>query len=203
MIERDYDSFKNKETGDLYRQVVGGIAWPSGANPGWAVVLGQDYLKDEVLKKYHFRILAESDFINPTDLLRRCFEYKKQFFANPFYGNTGNTVMMDALNNLDVNFYIESAPFVDDPGCFQYYVSQIRERAMPSKKFLHFGKSSKLPGHLMSLPMQRITHTKAQDYPAVLALGYALTGAVTYDPEDMRREQEDVDEANEAIADWL
>ena len=126
MIERCYEGYTNKETGALYRQIVGGISWPSGANPGWAVVLAQDYLKDEVLKKYHFRILAESDFINPSDLLRRCFEYKKQFLASPWYGNTGNTVMMDVLNNLDFNFYIESAPFADDQNCFQYYVSQIK-----------------------------------------------------------------------------
>ena len=203
MIERCYEGYKDTETSALYRQITGGVAWPSGANPGWAVVLGQDYLKDEVLKKYHFRVLAESDFINPTDLLRRCFEYKKQFFAGPWYGNTGNTVMMDVLNSMDINYYIDGAPFADDQNSFQYYVSQVRECTMPSKKFLHFGKQSKLPGHLMGLPMQRVSHTKAQDYPAVLSLGYALTGAVTYDPEDMRREQEECDAANSELEDFF
>ena len=133
MIEQSYDGFKNKETGELYRQLVGGIAWPSGANPGWAVVLGQDYLKDEVLKKYHFRILAESDFINPTDLLRRCFEYKKQFLASPWYGNTSNTVMMDALNNLEINFYIEHAQFAADLAGAQDRQTDISDREAARK----------------------------------------------------------------------
>ena len=183
--------YVNKENNEEYRRIVGGIAWPAGGKPGYAVLLGEDREKDETLKKFHIRLVKEYETQNPTDLLKRCNEFRRIMGVEVWYGDTNKASMMEFLRQLNIPLFIRDAPFYDDENAFDFYIDLIRESTptSPGKKFLHFGKSSKLPGYLMEAPEKRVPLQKAQEYPAILALGYALAAIVHYVP-DWEQEQE-------------
>jgi hypothetical protein len=173
----------NNDTQEEYSCLLGGLAWPSGGRPGWAVVIAKDRKEDEVLGRTHIRLLREYSSENLSDLLHRCSQYKYHLLLDAFYGDTTKASMMEFVRKLGVSFPIRNAPFHDDENAFEYYVNLIREFTLPSRKILHFGDGSKLPGQLMEAPQKRIPLAKAQDYPGILALGYALSAILQHVPD--------------------
>lgn len=178
--------FLNKETGEQYRRVVGGIAWP-GINPGYGIVLAENKDKDETLNKRQYKILAEYENENPTELIRRCAEFSKTLCAYPFYGDTDHKPMLEILRNSGIGLYVTKAPFVDESKAFETYVLMIRELTKPGRKILHFGEESKLRVLVSGLNSQDIPDTSQvayQQYPPIAALGFAVSAleSIAYDP---------------------
>jgi hypothetical protein len=177
--------FLNKETGERYRRVAGGIAWP-GINPGYGIVLAETKDKDETLNKRTYKILAEYENENPTDLIRRCAEFSKTLCAYPFYGDTDHRPMLEILQKSNIRLYVTEAPFVDEPSAFKTYVLMIRELTKVGRKALHFGKESKLPALISGLNPQDIPNTSQvayEQYPPIAALGFAVSAleSLVYD----------------------
>ena len=197
------DSFLvNSETEERFCRIVGGLAWP-GKNPGFAVVIGEDYEKDETLQKRHFRILAEYESQSLSDLIRRSAEFSINFCASPFYGDDKKRWAMDILRKSRNGLYITAAPFIGDPTAFEGYLLTIRELTHPAQKRLHFGSKSHLPALLAALnPNDIATTAKAafEQHPAVAALGFAVSALETfiYSP----GEQAEVDRLNAELADY-
>lgn len=179
--------FLDKETGDRYSRLVGGLAWP-GIQPGFAVVIAEDLKEDETLKKRHLRVLTEYESHNPSGLIRRAKEYQTAYSVGQFFGDTQNEAMMNIMQrNGGVSIYLQTAPFLDDDQAFSGYLLMIRELTLPTKKLLHFGQKSCLPALLSALDPKEISSTAKtafQKFPAITALGFAIAGLQTnvYDP---------------------
>ena len=185
--------FLDKKTGKRYSRIFGGIAWPD-RKPGCGVVVAEEFEIDETLNKRHYRILAEYENQNPTDLIRRCAEFSRGLRAYPFYGDVNNRPMMEILKRRRLGLYIMAAPFVDDSNAFKAYLTMIRELASPTKKTLHFDQAIKFPALLAeinSLDIPETAETAFQQHPAITALGFAVLALEmsVYDPgEDARAE---------------
>ena len=174
-----YDTSRMTE----YRRIIGAVAWPSGEKLGFIVVIAEDYNKDPRLKLRHYRLLAEYDNITPERLVRRLYDFQNKYLVSPWYGEPDNLLMMhfvdkfnQGLSSKQKGIYIAEAPFADDPHNLRMYANQIKDRMIQAKKSLHFGDKSRIPGALSGLTPQDVQTKNAQEFPAVAALGFALSG---------------------------
>ena len=195
----------NKKTGKRYSRIFGGIAWP-GRKPGCGVVVAEEFEIDETLNKRHYRILAEYENQNPTDLIRRCAEFSRGLRAYPFYGDDNNRPMMEILQRRRLGLYITAAPFVDESNALKVYLTMIRELTSPTKKTLHFDQASKFPALLAGinfLDIPNTTETAFQQYPAITALGFAVSALemLVYDPGEDARAEAAIQELIERLGD--
>ena len=173
--------FLDEKTGKRYSRIFGGIAWPGG-KPGCGIVVAEDKEKSETLNKRHYRVLAEYSHPNPTDLIKRCFEFSKNLCAWPFFGDTNNRPMVEILNRVGVGLYVDGAPFFDDANVLTAYLLLIRQLTDASKKLLHFGEKSQLPALLAGINPQDITKTAQiayQKFPEICALGFCIAALET------------------------
>ncbi|MBU4233894.1 MAG: hypothetical protein L6277_10480 [Desulfobacterales bacterium] len=70
--------FKNRGTGNIYRRVVGGLAWPCPPKPGFLVVIAEDVLPDDAMKARCLWVMAEREGASIYDLHRFCRELRYQ-----------------------------------------------------------------------------------------------------------------------------
>jgi hypothetical protein len=178
--------FVNRETKQEYRRIIGGISWPTAAKAGFAVVLGEDRFLDKTLGKHHLRVLAEYEHENPTELLRRCAEFEKLYQVTVWYGDPTNQPMMDFLARSGFSVYVTQAPYLDDPRVFDFYVKLIQQRTAFSSKTLHLGEESKLRNYCEKVSPDKVDFgllQASQEYPAVLALGFAVSAMDTWKPD--------------------
>jgi hypothetical protein len=176
----------NVKTEERLNRVIGGIGWP-GKNPGFLVIVAEDYEKDETSKKRHYRILAEYESQSLIDLLRRGAEFRANLCADLFYGDKKERWAMEHMRKSGFYLNVTSAPFVDDPTAFKGYMHTIRELANPTTKRLHFGSESQLPSRLAALipdDMMATAKVAFEQYPAITALGFAVSALeiYSYDP---------------------
>jgi len=179
--------FEDKETGVKYRRVVGGFAWP-GIKPGFFVIVAEDFEEDCSLKTRHMRILVEIEDDRVNELFRRSLESTEKYKAEDVYGDSENKPMMALLRQFNETLYKEKlptlhlcpAPEVQEPKAFESYIHTIKNHLHPDRKTLHFGEESKIPGYLMKLSPEELMKATASDYPAIAALGYAVSYLDTY-----------------------
>lgn len=166
-----------------YRRIIGAIAWPSGELPGFIVVIAEDFHKDPRLKLRHYRLLDEYDNITTERLVRRLYDFQNKYLVSPWYGDPDNLLMMHFIDRFNQRLskkhkgiYIAEAPFADDVHNLRMYANQIKNRMIQAKKALHFGDKSRVPGVLSGLSPDDVQKKRAQDFPAIAALGFALSG---------------------------
>jgi hypothetical protein len=190
----------NVKTEERFNRVVGGIAWP-GKNPGFIVIVAEDYKEDKISKKRHYRILAEYESQSLIDLSKRGAEFSANLCAYPFYGDVKERWAMEILKKSGTYPYITAAPFVDDPAAFKGYMHNIRQLTDQTTKRLHFGSKSLLPDRLAALiPDDMMTTAKVafEQHPAITALGYAVCALEAYSYD--RGQQALVDRLNAELA---
>lgn len=175
--------FHDKETKAKYARIIGGLGWP-GIKPAFAVVLGEDFDEDPSLKIRHLRVFSEIEEGNIERLFQKCLEARDRYQVEDFYGNTENKPMIDFLwafnRKLEDGFFQLSlglAPFPED---LSYHAWVIRERIEQGKRSLHLPEGSLLKGYLMELGKEQVLKSNILDYPAIAALGYALSHIKTY-----------------------
>lgn len=172
--------FTNRKTGVWYRRLVGGIAWPLGIKPGYAVVVAEDFHKDPTFEVRHLHVLDKYETGNILQLIRRCYEFKGNYKASRWYGDPSHRTMMEYLAQFNRDrgskgLHISDAPCFDDPRNLEFYANRIKDNTKPPKKILHFHKGSDLGNYLHSIPDEKLKKDKADEYPPVAALGYAIT----------------------------
>ncbi len=198
--------FLNKENGEKYSRVVGGLAWP-GTKPGFCVVVAELKDKDQAHNKRPYKILYEYENQNPSGLIKRCSELSGLFCAWPFYADDTNEGMMRILQKAAGSFYVNSPPFLDDPRAFFTYVPMIHDLTKPARKLLKFGTNSiftnLLPGfNLADAPSTAMA--AFQKFPQITALGFAVSALdiFVYDPgEEARAEAAIIQEQIERAGD--
>ena len=167
--------FENIETGEEYRRIVGGLAWP-GHKPGFSVILGEELEENKKLKLRHLRVLAEAEDFVVEALLRKSCELAKEYSVDRFLGDIQNEGMMILYRQFRGGeglkpIILSNAPL---PMNFNYYVQTIKGHLSGEKKSLWFGPDSKLADFLSQLPPDQVLSSSIDDYPAITALGFAV-----------------------------
>ena len=140
-------------------------------------------------------MLAEVEDNDTGQLLRKCAELKARFEVEAFYGRCDESNInflsfwnRDARDRHVPEFHVYPAPASED-GKIGYHLNLLRDRLRSERKTLHFSEQSKLPGYLRELPTNgAITLTDSQ-YPAVAALGYAVSVLTLFEP-DLEEDEE-------------
>ena len=169
-----------------YRRIAGGLAWPSGDLPGFAVVVGEDFHKDVAVGARGYRIVAENTQPNVTDLIKWAFEAQKQYKVKPWFGDTKNRGMMAFVSRFNKPYRpkglrLRDAPQLDDPHALEYYIHLILDKTKPNRKILHFGQSQ-VANALMSFVPENMRGPAADKYPGITSLGYAVSYLDSFDP---------------------
>lgn len=182
-----------------YRRVVGGIAWP-GDFPGFAVVIGEESYPANGSKDHHLYVLAEAEEVDVHQLFGRCAELSGKYDVFSFYGRRDQAMMSllnlwhrDARDNRRDVFDFDSA-LNSDNGNISYHINVVKELLLPERKILHLSdviEKPKLPAHIQSLPPNVGSIPTDIEYPAVAALGYAVTllAEFSYDYEEEEEER--------------
>ena len=182
-----------------YRRVVGGIAWP-GNSSGFAVVVGEEIYPAVGSKDHHLYVLAEVEETDVYTLFKRCVELAVKYQASFFYGRY-DLAMINSLNLWNRNsleqgtamFNFNSALFSDE-GKINYHLNVIKSLILPERKFLHLSdiiESPKLPAYIQSLPPNIYATATDIEYPAVAALGYAVTFLVEFRYDDYEEKEKE------------
>lgn len=180
------ESFTDDQTGAKYRRIIGGLAWPDGGKPGFALVIAEDFEQDPNLKDRHLWVLREVEEADVASLVRLCQDLRDTFHAKDWFGNIRNNSMRAIFYHLQKDldykdrFSFSPAPHADDPQGLGYYLPLIKECLGINRKTLHFGEGSKLPGYLAMGP--ETLNQDPAEYPPVAALGYALSHLRTSAP---------------------
>jgi len=181
-----------------YRRVVGGIAWP-GNSPGFACVVGEEILPAVGSKDHHLYVLAEVEEADVHTLFRRSVELAVKYHASYFYGRNDRAMinLLDLWNRNSkeqgtgvLNF---GSAFSSEEGKINYHLNVIKSLLLPERTLLHLSdkiESPKLPAYIESLSLNA-TAVEDTDYPAVAALGYAVTLLVEFRHDDYEEGEKD------------
>lgn len=174
-----YDATNLRE----YRRITAGIAWSSGDQPAFLCVVAENDNIDPRLKLRHYWLLTEYENNDIDKVIRRMYDIQNKYLVDPWYGDTENLLMMhfvdrfnQRLSKKKKGIYIAEAPFIEDVHNLRLYAHQIKGRTLPTKKSLHFGSQSQIPGQLSSLSPDDVQKRKAEDFPVIAGLGYCLSG---------------------------
>jgi len=172
------ERFEDVESGQLYRRICCGFAWPFSAMAGFICVLAEDLKPDHSLphSPRHLRILHEFESSNLESLLRRCWRIKEEFDLKRILGN-GDSPLVGVWNQSPrqgqkIHF---SRPYDFERLTLNLVSQLVRRLTERGYKALHFGDQSRFPSYLSTLTAEDIEHDKdIQAYPAIAALGYCL-----------------------------
>ncbi len=166
-----------------YRRIVGGTGWPSGDNPGFICVAGEDVNKITRLKTRKCWLLAEFESSDIEKLVKRMYDLQNKYLIETWYSDTENALMMHFVDRFNrklskkkKDVCISEAPFIGEAHNLRVYAHQIKGRVSPAKKTLQFGGNSRIPGVISGLSPDDVQKKKAEDYPAIAALGYIISG---------------------------
>jgi len=174
-----YDVFNESE----YRRIVGGIGFPYGDQPGFIVVMAENYPEDKRLKKRQIKLLTEHLNHDTEKFVKSIYDCQNRYLVETWYGETDNLLMMhfidkfnQGLSKKKKGIYISEAPFADDPHNLRLYSHQIKNLLLPTKKALSFGDNSQIPGYLSGLSADQVRQDQAQEHPIIAALGFLIAG---------------------------
>lgn len=188
------------QSGKEYGRVVMGAVWP-GSKPGFAVVLGEDELKRG---KMNYYVLAELEEPELQSFIRACYDFAGAYAVTDIYGDPADNVANEFLARFNEElrtrrqegFYVTAPPLFKTPDCFEYCCRTIQKHTGVNAKTLHIGEKSRLAAYLLELRPDELKTAKAADYPAIAALGYALTSLdahAAFDPVNKNMNRQEVD----------
>ena len=169
--------FEDKDGKKKFTRIVGGLGWP-GVNLGFALVVAENFDEDPFLKIRHLRVLAEAENKSLETLFQKCLDLRERYCVQNFYANTEDKSMMELLYyyNQDLkdisSLSLCLASFPEDLG---YHMRIVEEYLVKGKRILQFEEESILPSYLLELSPEEALRGSIYDFPAVAALGYAVS----------------------------
>ena len=188
--------YENRETGDLYSHISGGIAWPGNGMPGFAIVVAVDKTDDT---EPTFRVLEELEERSIETLLNECVALREKYGYSMdkgllaiWWGDYERfmPLMSDFNEKLRIKdraknpFLISPPPDFDKPNNFEIYFNRIESclnERNAGKVRLIIGGNNKLRNHLINQPPDASSKS-VDDYPAISALGYVVHALMTVQP---------------------
>ncbi len=187
-VERDGNTY------DIGR-IVGGIAW-SGKAPGFAVIIGEELIPDYTSNTYHLHLLKEVEEYDTTELFRRCADLARYYNLEEFFGHRDKK-NIDFIWHWNDNIrspgmpmlYIGCAWSTSDDS-IRNHIEILKDCLRSGRKTLHGLSESKsvLQLHDMSMDYSAATNT---DFPAIAALGYAVSTLRQFPPVDYEDDYND------------
>ena len=178
-------------------RIIGGIAWP-GEKPGFAVVVGEELFPAIGSKTYHCHLFTTVEEQDKGRLIEKCAELAAYFKVIGFYGRYDKTNMryLDQWNRISrerrlPGFFVYNAPY-SESGLIEYHINILQDRLRIGQKTLHGLENSKLPGCLNEIQPDMIPTATDSQFPAVAALGYAVSLLTEYPPRIEEDEEIDV-----------
>lgn len=190
--------YQNPQAGESYRRVVGGLAWPALPEPGYLVVLGELWAKDEALQARPLRVLAEREGDSIEALYRLSMELRYGCVCDTWLADMNQSMALRMWRRLNQGqgmamplrpLLLRPAPYSQGDGCLQTLFQILAMVQDPDRKVLSYGQSSKLPGYALGLDAKDMGKPAAH-YPPLAALGYAVAEMVMIEPADVRRLQQ-------------
>ena len=181
----------NAETSEEYLILAGGFAWP-GMKPGFALVIAVMGDGDTP----HFKVVAEIEAWGVEELIRAAYDLYEKYGVNcrqiPFlwYGDpeSGYSTFINRFNEeltkkgKQKMFIHVPSPYQGNPDAFPLYLQIIYELVDEKKKRLYFGPRSRLPSYLRQLSRATAHNGNEHSFPAINALGYAVSAVISYAP---------------------
>ena len=153
---------------------MGSLALP-GEKPGFVVAVGEELDRDPAAKKRHLWVVGEAEDSLVQNLVTKGIEFLTIYKVEVFCGDTTNELMIrQYLRPLS----LRAAPYVDNERSFYHYVQTIQERLADGT--LDY-KGTNLERLLLEMPPEGILRN-ADSFPAIAALGMAISYIDTYPP---------------------
>ena len=189
-LETIYNPFENRNQyyldtdGLKLGRIAGGMAWPTLSDPGYAVIVGEMHIRDEVAGIKHLHLITEHQDESIKDLLQWC-EMNDIHVPSEvrlrWYADTNNRPNMSFVSERKREmkekgqFKTSSfvmAPFLDHKDRDDYLIHSIGKYLFGAEKTLHMSEDSPMRQYISSI----------QDKASipVLALGYAVSALSTW-----------------------
>ena len=182
---------RNGEEFNLGR-LYGAFTWP-GERPGFIVIVGEEENPDPALGKYshHYHLIDEAVHVKMLDLLEGCERFWNEYDLETLvyrYQEAGSN-FLDVYNEGNIPFDLDFASHTDSNGLIEYQISVIQ--ALLAKSALHLPSNTQILRQMLKIKANEIHTVDDRAFPAVAALGYAVTSLI-----------ESVD-TGQALVQWL
>ena len=164
-----------------YRRVIGGLAWPSGTEEGFAVVLAEDHVPDRKIDTRHVYVLEEDGSHDVLELYELCTKFNLKHGVNQWFGDNMSPLiaMFERQNRANTwrgyaGIRLRPAPRLHERNALEMYAQLVKQRLQPGKKSLHFGQNSEIPQRIVQISVDELRNSPAEQYPVLAALGYAM-----------------------------
>ena len=169
-----------------FNKVVGGFGWPE-LNPGFFCVVGEYSTLTSMGRDPQYYVLAEAQDDDIEKLIEDIIRLRIDYQVQGVYGRTSKhgSQKLPAMKFLGAwneqtgasggqTCRIRKAPYTDDGGSILYHMNLIKSLSKPDQRALFLFEESRLKGYLREVP-EDPKLLKDTNYPAVAALGYALS----------------------------
>ncbi|KKM87510.1 hypothetical protein LCGC14_1268080 [marine sediment metagenome] len=180
-------------TGQSFRRLEGGLAWP-GDGPGFGLVVGEASVLDRTVGRFPFHVLYEFEELDLIGLISRAIETTREYQVDIWHGDRGDRVALSLLMEQQQDYYREGlvgvnlvqAPGGEEPLSFRFCASVMREFFQPALKLLYLGEDSRLPVVLQEAPRDLSLVGSGAEFPAIAALAYVVAALKVTDTTAMK-----------------
>ncbi len=180
-------------TGQSFRRLEGGLAWP-GDGPGFGLVVGEASVLDRTVGRFPFHVLYEFEELDLIGLISRAIETTREYQVDIWHGDRSDRVALSLLMEQQQDYYREGlvgvnlvqAPGGEEPLSFRFCASVMREFFQPALKLLYLGEDSRLPVVLQEAPRDLSLVGSGAEFPAIAALAYVVAALKVTDTTAMK-----------------
>jgi len=173
--------YLDKDTGQKWKRIAGGIGWPQEAQPGVGLILAEDSEEPA-----NYSVLLSVRNHNAGTLLEQCKALELEYPLKVWYGNIDNRAMVVLLYEFNKGKYPEDklrfqmAPLASEPNNSGYYLPKVIELGIMER--LNAAKSLQVMTELKADSMWPKTHLNKNiaAFPTLAALCYPLAYMMMY-----------------------
>ena len=170
--------YLDKDTGDKYRRIVGGIGFPKKMMEGCGLILAENF--DEPPR---FKVLTTVCDFNAISLVEKCKALESVYLVKNWYGCVSNLVMIKIVYDYNQGRYPEDkfhfvgAPLASEESNSGYYLPKLVELGKVGQERLSAGASPVLVNALEEMEAQgsEMLNQDIAQWPLLAALCYPLT----------------------------
>ncbi len=179
---------QDEHTGEEYCRISGGIGWPSAAQPGALVIIGETREMDPILGRSHLHLLITYQTHNFEKLISKAGIFRRTYFIDRYFLDLSNEPMREAMYRAGPSFNSTQAPYGGEAGNLRFYIVLAQQLTSADGKILFFMEDQAVKNSLKELDETRI-RSPAEDSPLLAAMGYVLAGMESFkhDPEEKHR----------------
>jgi len=167
-----------------YKQIYGGVAWPIGKRPGFAVIIGMAH--ERHLDNHDIYLLDEFESSDTRELVRQCAALDCKYQPARWIGDSRNDAadrfITEANNELHVpenprrdrrHFYVCSTRMLEMKCPYQFMLPKLKWLLDKDRRQL-FLKDSQVVNYLSEIEPNEIAALEFGDFPSIEAMAFAV-----------------------------